>query len=93
MIVIVVEEGKNNLVVTTMEEVKSGSNEGNQGTLHQRLPSTFQGFLSYKPEPPPTNATYMRMQTFSFLTCLGLLNISLAVSCEDQTDISSFIKK
>ena len=22
-------------------------NEGNQGTLHQRLPSTLQGFLSY----------------------------------------------
>ena len=38
---------KNKLVVVKIEELKSGANEGNQGTLHQRLPSSFQGFLSY----------------------------------------------
>ena len=73
LLLLLLKRGKNKLVVVTMEELKSGANEGNQGTLHQRLPWTFQGFLSYT----PTNATYMRMQqTFSFLTCLGLLNIS-----------------
>ena len=47
-------EEKNKLVVVTMEEFRSVANEGNQGTLHQRLCSTFQDFLSYTPS---TNAT------------------------------------
>ena len=38
LLLLLLEKGKNSLVVVTMEELKSGANEGNQETLHQRLP-------------------------------------------------------